>query len=207
MVIFNELRITEEKDCLIVDCQIEDIDGYDGMYIDSIDVEYYKNANDDGSLSGKHINIYTDSESSHGRLWVRATLNASQLNKDTFGTNTFERGLFFVIVRCDGTPENPSILASYSCGADNTVDVGAVIDWQSVYTLGMGHAARLAYGCDSKCDIPSDFESFILYWHALQLAISTCDWLAVKNLWDKFLRALSGTMSGVTSGSGCGCRG
>ena len=207
MVIFNDLRITEEKDCIVVDCQIEDVDGYDGMYIDSVDVEYYKNATDDMSPSDKAINIYTAPEGDTGRRWVRCTLNASQLDIKTFGTDTFDNGLFFVIVRCDGTPENPDVLESYSCGADNTVDIGAVLDWQSIYTLGMKHAAKLAYGCTDICDVPSGFESFILYWYALQLAISTCDWLAVKKLWDKFMRSLSGITPGATLNSGCGCRG
>ena len=205
MVIFNDLRITEEKDCLIVDCYIEDIDGYDGMYIDSIYVEYYKNVTDDGVPSDKAIAIYQKGENDVGQTGMRVSLKSSQLNKKTFGTDTFDEGLFFVTVTCDGTPKNPAILESYSCGADNTVDVGVAIDWHSVYTLGMGHAAKLAYGCTDPCDVPAGFESFVLYWYALQLAISTCDWPLVRKLWDKFMRSIKGVGHGMTLSSGCGC--
>lgn len=206
MVIFNDLRITEDKQCLIVDCAIEDVDGYDGMYIDSIDVEYYKNMTDDGTPSDKSINLYTKPDGEVGSRSMRVTLNASQLNKKTFGTDTFDKGLFFVTVVCDGTPTNPSILAGYSCGADDTVDVGVAVDWHSIYTLGMSYASQLAYGCEDKCVQPSGFESFVLYWYALQLAISTCDWILVKSLWDKFLRALVGNMGTSTLTGGCGCK-
>ena len=205
MVIFNELRITEDKECLIVDCSIEDIDGYDGMYIDSVTVEYYKNVTEDGSASDHAITMYEKTDGAVGITSYRGTLKASSLDKETFGTDTLAGGLFFITVSCDGTPENPEILASYSCGADNTIDVGVAIDWHSVYSLGIGYAAKLAYNCEDPCDIPDGFENFILYWYALQLAISTCDWFQVRKLWDKFMRALAGNGTVVSSGGGCGC--
>ena len=203
MVIFNELRITEDKDCLIVDCSIEDIEGYRGMYIDSVYVEYYKNVTEDGVPSDSAICLYEKADTETGKTAIRKTLNASSLDRDTFGTDTFAGGLFFVTVMCDGTPENPELLASYSCGADNTTDVGVAVDWHSVYSLGMGYAARLAYNCENPCDIPDGFENFILYWYALQLAIATCDWLQVRKLWDKFMRALVGNEGAVAGGCGC----
>lgn len=205
MVIFNDLRITEDKDCLIVDCYIEDIDGYEGMYIDSVKIEYYKNFTDEGCVSDHALTLYEDDGAE--KTSVRCLLNKSTIEAqaETFGTDTFDGGLFLVTVECDGTPSNASVLAQYTCGSDSTVDIGVVVDWQSVYRQGMGYAAKLAYGCDNPCEVPSGFEQFILYWYALQLAISTCDWLQVKKLWDKFLRAFHGGGQAVSVSSGCGC--
>lgn len=204
MVIFNDLRITEDKDCLIVDCYIEDVDGYEGMYIDSVDIDYYKNVTSDGTPSEHSINLYSyDGEQERA---VHCVLKQSDIVGTDFGTETFDSGLFFVVVKCDGTPTNAGILAQYSCGADETTDIGVVIDWKKVYELGMGFASRLAFGCDNKCDIPAGFEQFILLWYALQLAISTCDWAQVRRLWPKFLRALADNGEpGTVLASGCGC--
>ena len=111
MVIFNELRITEDKTCLIVDCSIEDLEGYRGMYIDSVYVEYYKNVTEDGVPSDKAICLYEKADGDIGMTALRKTLNASSLDKETFGTDTFAGGLFFVTVFCDGVPVNPDVLA------------------------------------------------------------------------------------------------
>lgn len=205
MVIFNDLRITEDKECLIVDCYIEDIDGYDGMYIDSIDIDYYKNVTEDCQPSEHAINLYTHEDGETFRA-LRKTLKRSDIVGKDFGTETFDGGLFFVVVRCDGNPTNLEVLAQYSCTMDNTVDIGVIIDWQRIYEQGMGYAAKLAYGCDNPCDSPVGFEQFIIYWYALQLAISTCDWPQVRKLWPKFLRAFGGGNASSTSSSGCGCK-
>lgn len=204
MVIFNELRITEDKTCLIVDCSVRSLEGYNGMYINSIDIDYYKNVEQYGVPSGKAMRIYEKGEFDAGERAVRVTLKSTELDKDTFGTDTFDAGLFFVTVTCDGTPENPEILESYSCGMDNTVDVGVVLDWEAVYRLGIGYAARLADGCEPDCDVPSGFENMVLFWHALRLAIAVCDWVSVSRLWDRFMRSFRG-MGMSTLPAGCGC--
>jgi len=205
MVIFNELRITEDKTCLIIDCSVRDLEGYAGMYIDSIDIDYYKNVETYGIPSTKAMRLYEKGDDETGKSGVRVELKAVDLDKDLIGTDTLDAGLFFVTVTCDGTPENPEILESYSCGADSTVDIGVVLDWQAVYRLGIGYAARLADGCEPSCDVPSGFEGFVLLWHALRLAINVCDWPTVSRLWDRFLRSFNGMgpVGGVVAGCGC----
>lgn len=206
MVIFNDLRITEDKECLIVDCYIEDLDGYEGMYIDTIDIDYYTNVTNDGTPSEHAISLYKREEDTDDRRAVRVLLRRSSIVGTDFGTETFDGGLFFVTVRCDGTPTNASILANYSCTMDETTDTGVVLDWQKIYEQGMGFASRLANICGDPCGDKSGFEAFILLWYALQLAISTCDFPQVRKLWPRFLRTLADSgASGSVLTSGCGC--
>ena len=204
MVIFNDLRITEDKDCLIVDCYIEDIDGYAGMYIDSVYVDYYENVTTFGVPTEKAIKLYEHVDGKNDRA-IRKVLKKSQLNASTFGTDTFDKGLFFITVRCDGTPTNPSILEGYSCGRDDVVDVGAALDWKSVYERGIGYAAKLADECNT-CENLGGFKDFIFLWYALQLAISTCNWDEVRKLWKKIWRKKSMGAVHPALKSGCGCK-
>lgn len=209
MVIFNELRISEDKQCITVDVEIEDVDGYDGMYIDGIYLEYYKNASDSGDLTpGKYFTMYEHAEGdddTHVRKRVTIDDIEEQMSLYDFGTPEFDKGLFFVHVHCDGTPVNGSILEGYGCGADNTWDTGIILDWKAVYEYGMGYAAKLAKSCGNPCDEPTGFKQFILLWYALQLAISTCDYSRVRGLWDRILKTFSG-FSGASLSSGCGCK-
>lgn len=207
MVIFNELRINDDKTALVVDCYIEDVDGYDGLYIDSVYVDYYKNVSSLDSRSDKAIAIYTKDEEEDGISAVRCCLDQQTMaGTEGFGTDTFEAGMFVVTVVCGGTPANASILEQYGCGSDNRTDVGIVIDWEKVYRYGIQFAAQMAYGCGNSCDVPVGFEHFILLWNALKLAISTCDYVQASKLWPKFLRvAAQGDAFTSTMSSGCGC--
>ena len=204
MVIFNDLRISEDKDCLIVDCEIEDVDGYDGMYIESVSLEWYGNVLDTGYPSEKSYQMYSD-DGTKANTHVRLSVTIDDINIDGFGADTFDNGLFFVYVHCDGTPTNPDTLDGYGCGADKTWDTGIVLDWKMIYEWGMGYAAKLAKSCGNKCDEPTGFKQFIMFWYALQLAISTCDYSRVRDLWNRILRMYK-TSNSASLSSGCGCK-
>ena len=219
MVIFNDLRITEDRKYLIVDCQIEDADGFDGLYIDKIDLMYYTKVKD-FSMIGINVDDYAyrmyekdedDETEKHRNIRVQVSMydiKSGPNKQPNFGTNTFENGLFYVAVTCAGTPTNPLILEGYGCGADRLTDIGVVLDWYSVYENGMAFASKLAFSCGNTCDDPSGYEQFILHWYGLQLAIATCDWIQVSRLWPKFLRMFAReTGNASVSGGGCGCRG
>lgn len=200
MVQFNELRITDNKTCLTVSCFVENLSMYSGMYIKSIDVYYYKNYSTAGGSSEHAINIYSNTSDDTTVKSVRKTLYAAQLESvaNEFGTSTFAGGLFYVVVECDGTLGSGAAL--YECGADSTVDVGVVVDWEKIYSEGMRYITSYYNNCKTPCDV-SLWEDFILRWNALKLAIATCDWDMVNTLWDKiFFRSAT-----RASASGCGC--
>lgn len=217
MVIFNELRITEDKSTIIVDCQIEDVDGFDGFYIDQVKLEYYEQFVSDSHSSDDAVTLYQyddDDESAQTIRHFRMCFSPDSYDPtevtvpSTFGTKSFDNGMFFVFVRCGGSSTNTAVYLGYSCEAIAETAIGVILDWKRVYEYGISFAAKLAYNCGNKCDDPSGFENFILLWYALQLAISTCDYGQAKVLWKRFLRAFSSaTTTSFSLTSGCGCKG
>lgn len=215
MVIFNDLRISEDRKYLIVDCQIEDVDGYDGLYIDRVDVMHYSKVTD-FSCIGYDADTYAytmyqkdedDDEDTVRSVRLSVSIDKILEDQPNFGVSTFENGLFYVAVTCGGTPTNSLTLEGYGCGADKMMDVGVILDWYAVYQNGMAYASKLAFSCGNSCDDPSGYEQFILHWYGLQLAIATCDWIQVAKFWPKFLRMFANGVGKGTISGGCGCRG
>lgn len=203
MIVFNELRLSEDKKDLIVGCGIEDLSIYDGLYIDTVYLEYYKNMQSSGSPSEKAILLYDNEKSGINEQALRICFNESLIPED-FGTNKFEGGIFYIIIRCDGPSSALANLGTMSCGFDNTVDIGVVIDWQMLYAVGMQYIAKLSTSCDSDCPDSTGFSSFSILWNAIRLAAFTCDYNVLEKLWDKFMRI--STKSGIRIASGCGCK-
>ena len=207
MVIFNELRIKEDGTCLIVDCEIEDVDVYANMYIQSIYIDYYKNTSSVSMPSGKAFLLWENTNSDPLIKSRRVSLPVSALSRTEFGIDRFDDGLFYVIVNCGGTPGSNIIY--YPCGSDNPQRIGVVLDWRAFYERGMSYVNSIVGACGSRnfCDSPDGFEDFIILWNALKLAISTCDWMLVKDLWEKFLKSpySAGGIPSVGRAGGCGC--
>ena len=209
MVIFNDLRISEDKDKLIIDCEVEGVDGYENIYIDGVYVAYYKKVSAfDDFPTGDYLATVYEKGDKDAQTHVRVCLDSENITKKTFGTDTFNGGMFFVYVKCnyEGTL-NWDVMQNYGCGADRFWDIGIILDWKSVYEQGMGYAAKLALGCGSVCNEPTGFKQFILHWYALQLAISTCDYRQASKLWDRFIRMFDASSAAFSPlSSGCGCK-
>ena len=204
MITFNELRISDNSGCLIIDCEVEQVDVYKNMFIQSIYIEYYKNANPASMPSEKALCVYDNTTSDVKVRAKRLNVRLDTIAKSDMGVTTFDNGLFYVIVNCGGDP-NYTVL-NMPCGYDDTRRLGVILDWKALYTRGMQYVNSLFNGCNSCPDL-TGFEHFAVLWNALRMAISTCDWNLVNELWDKFLLAPSNPFtSSVAKVSGCGCR-
>lgn len=200
MVRFDELRITPDKENLVIECHVEDYDVYSKMYIQTVYLEYYKNRGTVGVPSDKAILLFeNDREDPTAVRSFRKRVNLDAL-PGNFGTQTFSDGLFYVYVVCDGNL--PASVSTMYCGFDVPLDVAVIPDWKALYDRIMPLVARFAMDC-SPCEVPANFEHLILLWNAFRFAVDTCDWLQVDRLWDK----LMGTQSDGYVPSGCGCRG
>jgi len=208
MIRFNELRITGDGECLVVDCEIEPIGLYSNMYIDEIRLDYYKNVDSSGLPTTKSFCMYKDGDAeTTGLRGVRVSMLDSKLPDTQLGVDTFKNGLFYVTVICDvaaGAPAPTVNAAMLPCGTDDAVNSQAVIDWRGFYERGMQYISSM-YGCGAdKCEIPAGFEDFILLWNALKAAIAACDWPLVSKLWDRIMRS-GHAGSSALGGNVCGC--
>ena len=205
MIIFNELRIVNERGCLVVDCEVEGVDVYKDMYIKSIYLEYYKNANAASMPSEKAMLVYENAKDDRTVRAKRVSVSEASLGNSPLGVTTFGGGLFYVVVKCEG--DLPASVVNYPCTYDDATKIGAVLDWKTFYERGMQYVASLFGGCN-PCPDYSGFEHFAVLWEALKMAIATCDWNLVSELWDKFLLAPDNAspLAPVAPRSGCGCR-
>lgn len=201
MVVFNELRLSDDKKKLIVDCFIENLNIYSNMYIKEIAVDYYKNVETSGDPSEHAITIYSNTGNDTSVKAVSVCLKEEDLTS-SFGTTHFEGGLFYVFVICDGTPA--ASVASLPCGYDEDTEIGIVPDWELLYEIGMKYIMNMASSCFDKCTDESPFMHFILLWNSLKMALSTCEYNVLEKIWDMILRTYrrDGTTMVV---NGCGC--
>ena len=204
MVIFNELRIKDDRSGLVIDCQVEGLSAYSAMYIKSVELYYYKNTDSAGAPvdNAKVLTVYNNTTPDTTVKSIRKCVSLASIATGTLGVSEFKDGIFFVRITCDGTLG--AEVSQYTCGADNPVDIVAVPDWRTMYELGMGLIYSLG-GCSSRCDSHASYEQFILSWFEVRLAMSACDFDALATAWDRFLRIH--TCSGVSAKAGCGCRG
>ena len=194
MVRFDDIHIADDYSQLVVECHVQDYEVYENMYIKSVYLEYYKNRGTIGVPSDKAIQIYSGSDTSVKS--IRGVVNAASLSVEGIGTDTFEKGLFYIYVTCDGTL--PPTVAALDCDMDSTLDVGVALDWKYLYGLGMKYVASIADGCN-PCKSEDGFEDFILLWNALKLAADTCDWVTLERIWPKIIKTRT------AAPGGCGC--
>ena len=203
MVIFSELALSEDGSRLSVECSVRDLSIYDGMYIKSIAVEYYANAQVSGEPSEKAIRIFDNAGADNTVKYVRTYLDASDARvKKMFELSTFSGGLFYIIVECDG--ELGAAVAGLPCGYDETRDTGVILDWFLLYRIGMNYIAEMNCKCHSECRNLSGFDGFVILWHSIRVASESKDLTMLKTLWKKFLRVVWTVRKNISSNCGCG---
>ena len=205
MIIFNELRISEDKRQLIVDCEVEDVDMYEGVYIKQIVLVPYEKMSSAGTFKEEdsHVIYYNEDDDDTVRA-KRVCCSEEEVCHWFKDVTELDRQIFYVVTRCDAAASVFAQLETMGCGADNVVDTGVIIDWQTVYAQGMAYANAIANNRIGACDSLDGFEEFVMIWYALRLAVDTCNYTQVASLWKKFLRVTLKNGAYVASGCGCG---
>lgn len=184
MVTFDVLQFSDDMQSLNISCSV---DGQ-GSYIKRIYLEYYKNRNATGAPSSKALLVWQTGDLHLNS--VETTVEVTQLSLTENGVNTFVGGLFYVLVHWENSD------------GDDFYDIGAVLDWQKLYELGMQSIAGFTFGCSKgKCELPEYFQQLVLVVHALQLAISAKDMDQMDMLWSRFVQ-----FSPIGNVSPCNCR-
>lgn len=185
MVTFETLLFSDDMQSLDISCSVSG----QGSYIKRIYLEYYKNRNATGAPSNKALLVWQENPASHVSS-VDTVVYQTQLTLTNNGVDSFVGGLFYVLVHWEDANE------------DEYYDIGAVLDWQKVYDLGMQSIAGFTNGCNKgKCELPEYFQQLVLVVHALQLAIDAKDMDQMDMLWSRFVQ-----FSPMANVSSCNCR-
>lgn len=199
MVDFNELALSADRKSLVVECSIDGLGVYSGMYIRTVYVEYYGNGIVPGTPSDKSILLYDAEDTSARHLRLSLSADSTEC-REKFGVSNFAGGLFLVTVDCDGTLGAGA--AELPCGYDVYRDTAVVFDQCLLYEVGM---QNIAYAnSDRGCTDMSGFNNFVITWHMLRIASEAGDYPMIDRMWRRFLCgfASGGVRTGV---SVCGC--
>jgi len=196
MIDFTTLRITEQGDCLQVDCAVSEGEAYEKVFIQSVWLGHWTDWQP--RHPGEHaVQVWPEKGSNEDESVREVSVDVRpwQLGKD-FGTSKFSGEMFYVFVEWGGTPD----MATLPCGEDDQFAIAIVLDWKAVHEEGMS-LLKAVLPCAGGCADKSEFIDFILRWHALRLAIDTCDFDTANDLWGR----LFGGGKKKVEAAGCGC--
>lgn len=210
MVIFDQLRLSDNAQKMYVNVHVNEADYFENIYLDRIVI-----VTSDKVLEATTADSYPeDSEGNpvdyiytkqfDGNLKEAALVLTSndfirtyeeEVEKMNFKQADMSKTLFFVYIKCKGV-----VGASTPCGLDELVTVGVTFDEKLLYQKVMRYAKELAKGCK----VPYGFSNFILLWHAFKAAVETGHYVQAIKYWKLMFSEEDYDSS---TSKGCGCHG
>lgn len=195
MIQFNELRITEDNKCLIIDVEIQDLSYFNNVTIDRIVVDTQDNYTQSGP-SEKAITVYSsdmhdlaviDQNGKHVRLEVTKPI----LN--------FCNNMYFVYAFANiyNAPE----VSNTPCICNDDYEVGVVANLYPVYQRLMAGIKELG----DTCNIPQNFINQFLQFQAVESSLQTGNYPMAVQYWNKFFN--KGEEATKVVSKSCGCHG
>ena len=195
MLRFNELRITSDNKCLIVDIQVEGLSYFENVKIDSIlldtqDTWISSGPSDTAALlysqDNSSLDTIKDSAGKHVRLEVGQPLISPS-----------ENNMYFVYVVADIS--NASEVSEAPCDCSEDCIVGAVVNLHTLYSTLMDGIREV----ENSCDMPVNLVNSFLREQVVEACLKTGNYPLAIKYWKEFF--LSGT--GKTVSKSCGCNG
>lgn len=208
MVLFDQLRISDNGSKMYIDMHINTADYFDDIYLDSITIQTSDKVLE-STLSGEptsdyiYKKVFSGNQKEAHLVVDKGTLDAANTGLSTDGSTAdtafnkvnFSDDLYFVYVKVKGTPDPCT-----PCELDKEVTIGVTFDETMFYHLVMDYTRELA----DDCAIPQGFTDMILLWNAFKAAINTGHYLPAIKFWEKIFNNGS---NGITTRRvrGCGC--
>lgn len=198
MIIFDQLRLSDDGKKLYIDLHVNKDDDSKNVYLDSITVTSSDRVSETHPGSPTEDYLWKQTFSGNQKE-AHIVLNASDFTKrwDTenpiFKEADMDKTLFFVYVTWKGVPGECT-----PCWKD-AVTVGITFNEKLLYQRVMDFTKSLA----DTCNIPAGFIDFILLWNAFKAAVETDHYIAAIKFWKMLFD--SGALS--VEIKGCGCHG
>lgn len=206
MIIFDQLRISDDGRKMYINAHVNKADYFDNAYIDSITIMTSDKVLETAPGTPTSDYIYTKKiEGNEKEINLVLTANdfTRTWEKDPkampFKQRDMSRTLFFVYIKCkwEGTPGE-----CIPCTLDEETTLGVTFDENMLYQRVMDYTKDLL----DECKIPIAFMDFILLWNAFKASIETEHYIPAI----KFFNMLFGIVD--ASGhkgiiKGCGCNG
>lgn len=204
MVIFDQLRISDDGSKLYINVHVNKADYFANRYIDSITIvtsEKVSETNPGVPTSGYIYYKKIEGEEREIAMVLTPTDFTKTWETDpkavAFTRADMSNTLFFVYIKCKGVPD-----ICTPCTLDEETTLGVTFDENILYQKVMSYTKDLV----AECSVPTKFIDFILLWNTFKASIETEHYIPAI----KFFNMLFGTVK--ESGNkgiikSCGCHG
>ena len=229
MVIYDQLRVSDDGKQLFVDAHINTVENFDHIYMDNITIyaagcqsdappevpsdnsSYIYRQKLDGELRELHLMIdelilkkAQDNvvKNPDGSISIRD--NTKPYATEELGARNFSSHLFFVIIQCAENGEANPCFICLPCSMQDMNNLAVTFDENLLYQQVMDYSKELL----SDCTVPQGFTDFILLWNAFKAAVETEHYIPALKFF-KMLFCKGRGKGRVVNGKskGCGCRG
>ena len=185
MVVFDELRVTNDRDKLIINARIRKESYYDNVYIDQVYI-HTEETYTEGGLSKPPI-YSTQIEGNQKEVHL-------VLGKGDFLPQV-DSHMFFVYVKTKtiGLPD-PKI----PCGMDNETTLGVTMYMGDFYNEFMKYIKEMG----DDCNIPQNMIDLLLRYAALNTSVDACHYIQAIDIYKGLFGDVKRTVK-----SKCGCHG
>lgn len=162
MVLFDQLRISEDGKKMFINLHVNKADYFKDIYLDTITIMTSDKVLETDPYSPTDNYIYQKTFED-GVKEYNDVLTAVDFN-GSYTLSNMSNTLFFVYVKVKGTPDECT-----PCALDKEITVGVTFDDSLLYQQVMGFTKQLA----ADCTIPTGFSDFILQWNAFKASVET----------------------------------
>lgn len=174
MIQFNELKLVQDGEKLIIDVSVINHPYYKDIYINEIRID----TQDTYSGLGPSTNpVYSYVVEQHKNLKIVRLA----LDEKDFEQFDMEGKLFFVYITARGLPSADAPLNS-----TKVYQLKTVSDLEPIYKASI----KLISGCENPCDDQTQLIDHILKMNSLDLALKTCNYPIAIKYWNKFFKHL-----------------
>lgn len=204
MIIFDQLRISDDGKRMYINAHVNKADYFKDIYIDSIVIQTADKVSetDSGLPTSDYVYIKKAEENAKE---LNLVLEASDLSRSwesdpnaiAFGRGDMSKTLFFVYIKCKGTPGSCT-----PCRLDEETTLGVVFDENVLHQKVMDYTKELV----ADCNVPSAFIDFILLWNAFKSAIETEHYIPAIKFYNMMFDEVGKSCQSRTIKT-CGCNG
>lgn len=204
MVLFDQLRISDDGQRLYINVHVNKADYFKTMYIDSVVIMTADKVSETAPETPTSDYVYKKEIEGNTKK-LDLVLTPLDLTKSwetdpkaiAFNRADMSNTLFFVYIKCKGTPGECT-----PCRLDEETTLGVVFDENVLYQRVMDYTKELV----ADCSVPTEFTDFILLWNAFKAAIETEHYIAAIKFYNKLFGIVRDSYNNTIIKT-CGCNG
>ena len=197
MIIFDQLKISDNGKEMYINFHVNGADYFQNIYLESLTIMTADQVSETDPLTPTADYIY-QLEFQEDLKEYNTVLLPTDFNVN-FTKSNFSSDLFFVYVKCKNAP----LIGCPPCRLDEMTTLGVTFDEALLHQKVLGYTNELV----AECSVPQGFTDFILLWNAFKSAIETEHYIMAIQYWKMLFEIGSNSGGYIGNKSGCGCHG